>query len=102
MVPAGTRVHDLAIVTSNDPTKTPTGGVSFSYFEGRGHCGGNPTKVEKKVLRGRDGVTTAESSNTSPLAKGDYSYQAKYVPNNAAKALGFSAQTSKCEPLRVN
>jgi len=99
--PVGAVVHDQATVTSNDAAKTPTGSARFAYYAGNLGCSGAPASIEVVVLSGAGNVTTAESSSTAPLTAGDYSYRTQYLPDAAAKALGFVTTPGPCEGLKV-
>jgi len=100
VVPAGSIVHDKATLTSSDATLDPTGFVVFGFYDGNAHCSlDRATSHETVTVGGSGGVTTAESSNTAPLAAGDYSYKAVYFPDPAAQARGFRRTPAECESL---
>jgi hypothetical protein len=102
VAPVASLVHDQATVTSSDAAKTPTGSVTFAWFAGNLHCSSRkPTSLQTVALAGGAGVTTTESSSVGLLAAGDYSYRAQYVPDAAARELGFVPTTSACEQLRI-
>jgi hypothetical protein len=102
LAPAGSVVHDNATVTSSVASVTPTGTVRFAFFAGNLNCSGQrPPRLEQVALSGSGGVATAESSNVGPLAAGNYSYRAMYIPDQAAIEKGFESVTSACEQLGV-
>jgi hypothetical protein len=105
VAPSGSVVQDKATVTSEtsgpDPDRTPTGSVEFAFFAGDLRCGGSPSTVQTSILSGSRRVTTADSADTGPLAPGNYSYKAVYLPDAAAKALGLGSAAADCEQLLV-
>jgi hypothetical protein len=101
VAPAWSEVHDLATVTSSIASITPTGAVNFAFFAGTAHCTGRATSVERVAVVAANGLGTAESSETAPLAPGHYSYKAVYFPDAAAKELGLKTMPAPCEQLLV-
>ena len=88
-VPAGTVVHDKAIVTGSGPV--PSGNVDFQRFTNN-TCYGIPSNVETLAL-GPDG--TAESS-TFVTVEGGMSYRVIYHGD-----ANYTGGEGPCEPLNV-
>jgi hypothetical protein len=88
-VPAGTVVHDKAIVTGSGPV--PTGTVDFIRYP-NANCSGSVISVESKTL-GPDG--TVESSDFTTVA-GGMSYLVSYQGDD-----NYLPGWGPCEPLNV-
>lgn len=89
-VPAGTVVHDQAIVTGPGPV--PTGTVDFLRFD-NGTCSGAPATIESDVPLLPDG--TAESSSFTTVA-GAISYLVHYDGDAV-----YTPADGPCEPLTI-
>jgi hypothetical protein len=88
-VPAGTMVHDKAIVTGSGPI--PTGTVDFARFTNSA-CSGSPVAIESDVVLGADG--TAESSTFTVV--GAMAYRVHYDGD-----ANYEPGDGPCEPLLV-
>src|SRR5262245_3114784 len=89
----GDTVHDSAAVTGVPGGPTPTGTVTFRWFENK-DCTGDGV-ASGAVALDASGVAHPSSSQT-PLAAGDYAFQGSYGGDNS-----YSADVSDCEPLTV-
>jgi len=88
-VALGTIVHDNATLTGGSTSPTPTGDITYSFYNDE-DCLDDPVSTQTVSLG-------TESSATSALAAGSYGYVASYsgdANNNAA--------TGVCEPFTVN
>jgi hypothetical protein len=88
---AGAKAFDTASV-SGVSGFTPGGSVTYSLF-GNGSCSGTPSSTEHVMLNG--GVVP-DSSASSPLGAGSYSYQASYTGDAS-----YQSKDSSCEPFAV-
>ena len=96
VIPAGSTVHDSATVGATPTNGTPTGNVSFTFYN-NGTCEGTGTPAGTVSLNA-SGV--ADPSNSEgPLAAGSYSFKAHYVSNNTAKWTDSDPATDPCEPF---
>jgi hypothetical protein len=90
-VPAGTSVHDKAIVAGT--FGVPTGSVTFTFFSNSGCTGqGTPTGTITVDATG----AAHPSDSTAALTPGGYSFRARYNGN-----INYTAGDSNCEPLSV-
>jgi large repetitive protein len=85
----GDTVHDTSTVTGTPPAFSPTGTVSYRFFDNN-TCSGDGTAAG-------GGSIGANSDSEGPLAAGNYSFQATYSgdPN-------YTGSTSACEPFTVS
>ncbi len=88
-VPLGSIVHDSATVETQVDSIAITGTVNYRFYTD-GNCEGNFT-VKSPVNVGD------ESSLTSALAAGSYSYLAEYSGDG-----NYNSSTGKCEPFSVD
>src|SRR5262245_31037831 len=89
----GDTVHDSAAVTGVPGGPTPTGTVTFRWFENK-DCTGDGV-ASGAVALDASGVAHPSSSQT-PLAAGDYAFQGSYGGDNS-----YSADVVDCVPLSV-
>jgi len=99
-VPFGTAIHDEATITVSQPgtPDDPEGDVTFELFANL-TCTGDPIDSEEVTITDdglADGIATAESTPTSVLLPGDYSFLASYESTN-----DFPDGTGPCEPFTV-
>jgi hypothetical protein len=92
-VPAGTTVHDQATVSESNPSFSPTGSVTFTFYTAASDCTGASVAAGTVPLVA--GVAHP-SDPQGPLAAGSYSFRATYAGDS-----NFNGSTSACEPLEV-
>jgi hypothetical protein len=90
-VAAGTSVTDQATVSGS--AGTPTGTVTFTFFNNANCSGDGAVMTPNSTLSG--GIAT--SAAQGPLGQGSYSFQATY---NGQAGL-YATSTGACEPLTV-
>ncbi|OGM16265.1 hypothetical protein A2V55_00730 [Candidatus Woesebacteria bacterium RBG_19FT_COMBO_37_29] len=88
-VPLGSVVHDYSTVGGKVDDINITGTVTYHYYN-NGSC--DDTALSNETLS-----VGSESSDTSYLAAGQYSYQADYSGDS-----NYNSSTGACEPFSVN
>jgi len=78
---SGSTIHDSATVTGNEGGPTPTGSVTFQFFNSK-NCTGAASAAGTVGLNG-DGVADPSTSK-GPLTVGDYSFLAHYSGDSAS------------------
>jgi hypothetical protein len=91
--PVGTAASDTATVSGIQPsgTVTPTGTLEYSLFD-NGTCSGTAVTTQTVSL---SSGTAPNSSDTAPLAAGNYSFQAAYSGDSTYRP------TSSCKSFTV-
>ncbi len=89
---SGTSIYDTTNVAALVPGKVPSGTVTYAFFNSIG-CSGASSSSETVILT--NGVVP-NSTGTSPLAVGSYSYQASYSGD-----ANYPPSTSACESFTV-
>jgi uncharacterized repeat protein (TIGR01451 family) len=88
----GSKVHDTATVTASP--FTATGSVTYHLFTGLDCQAGNEIGTGEQVSL--SGGAVPDSSETSALTAGSYSYQAVYSGDG-----NYNGSTGDCEPFNV-
>jgi hypothetical protein len=92
-IPAGSTVHDKAIVSGG--AGTPTGTVTFQWFT-NGTCQGTAADTSS-ALSLTSGAVDATSFAKGPLSAGSYSFKASYSGDTV-----YNSSVGDCEPLIVS
>jgi large repetitive protein len=90
----GSKVHDTATVTANPFTATGT--VTYQLYTGLDCKAGNTVGSAETVTLDAKG-NVPDSSETSALNAGDYSYQAVYAGD-----VNYTGSTGPCEPFSIS
>ena len=93
-VPAGTEVHDKAIVAGIENGDVPTGSVDFRFFE-NDECSDEPLDAQTVGLTEDNGEAVAESTPRTP-GVGSFSYRVHYLGDDV-----YEPGDGPCEPFGI-
>jgi hypothetical protein len=96
-VPAGTTVHDLAVVDGGQGNPVPTGTVTLDWFT-NDTCTGAPATTSAPLAL-LNGQVDATAFPQGPLAAGAYGFKAHYQGDPANPV--YTPSDGPCEPLAV-
>ncbi len=96
-VALGTIIHDSATVTVTPDSFTPTGSVSFTFFNNSDCSGQDGVAMGTILLDGSNPGVAHPSLSTDPLAAGDYSFMATWPGDD-----NYTDSVSACENFIVD
>jgi hypothetical protein len=93
-VALGTSVFDSATVTPTSGSTTPTGTLTYNFFD-NATCANSPASTQKVTLSG--GGAVPDTAPTGALGAGNFAFDASYSGDT-----NYAGTTSGCEPFGVD